>query len=253
MFSLVNKTALVTGAGSGIGEAISRRLAKAGALVIIADLKPSQAIADSINGHYLEVDVSDPQSVKALFDKAKDLVGPLDIVINNAGINGQDGVTFEESDNDLTRKIFEINTFGVIYGLKYGPAAMRDGGSIINTASLGGSFMFPGSGPYSASKAAVINASQMAAMELSARKIRVNAVAPSFINTPMAQDDRPLFDKIAKITTCAERIAEPEDVAAVYHFLASDDSCYVNAQVINVDAGMSVGLTNNELTLILDS
>ena len=112
-----------------------------------------------------------------------------------------------------------------------------------NTASLGASVVFPGSGPYSASKAAVVSFTQMAAAELAGRQIRVNAVAPSFIRTPMAMDDIQLFENIGKLATNTLRIAEPEEVAAVYHFLASDDASYINGQVIDVDGGMGNGFT----------
>ena len=130
---------------------------------------------------------------------------------------------------------------------------MRDGGNIINTASLGATVVFPGSGPYSASKASVLSLTQMSASELAPRNIRVNAVAPSFIRTPMAAEDIDLFERIGKYATLTGRIAEPEEVAAVYHFLASDDASYVNGQVINVDGGLSLGFTQAELELIATS
>ena len=133
---------------------------------------------------------------------------------------------------------------------------MRDGGCIINTASLGATLVFPGSGPYSAAKASVLSLTQMSAAELAPRNIRVNAVAPSFIRTPMleraeeAEDDVKLFEKIGRFATVTGRVAEPEEVAAVFHFLASDDASYVNGQIINVDGGMSLGFTQAELQLI---
>ena len=144
----------------------------------------------------------------------------------------------------------EVNTLGVYFGLKYGPRVMNDGGAIINTASLAASYVFPGSGAYSASKAAVANYTTMAAAELAQRKIRVNAVAPSFIRTPLAMDDIALFEKIGERATNALRIAEPEEVAAVFHFLASDDASYITGQVINVDGGMANGLTEAMVDLI---
>jgi NAD(P)-dependent dehydrogenase (short-subunit alcohol dehydrogenase family) len=142
---------------------------------------------------------------------------------------------------------------GVYLGLKHGPKYMNDGGAIINTASLGASLVFPGSGPYSASKAAVSNYTTMACAELASRGIRVNAVAPSFIRTPLAMDDIELFEKIGRRATNALRIAEPDEVAAVYHFLASDDASYINGQVINVDGGMSIGFTEAMVEMITDS
>ena len=242
-FSLQDKHAFVTGGASGIGLEVAKRFVEAGARVILADRQDGSATAQDLGARYLPLDVSDPEAVAAALAQAEELGGKLDILVNNAGINGADGVTIEDSDLDLTRKLFEVNTMGVYLGLKYGPAHMNDGGSIINTASLAASYVFPGSGPYSASKAAVANYTIMAAAELAPRSIRVNAVAPSFIRTPLAADDLELFENIGELFTHIGRIAEPEEVAAVFHFLASDDASYVNGQVIDVDGGMSKGMT----------
>jgi NAD(P)-dependent dehydrogenase (short-subunit alcohol dehydrogenase family) len=251
-FSLQDKNAFITGGASGIGLEIARRLRKAGANVVIADLQDGSAVASEIGGDYLQLDVSSSEQVNAVLAAAVHQLGKLDILINNAGIGGKDGVNIEDSEEALTRKLFEVNTMGVYHGLKHGPQHMNNGGCIINTASLGASMVFPGSGPYSASKAAVSNFTTMAAAELASRQIRVNAVAPSFIRTPMAMDDIELFEKIGQRATNALRIAEPEEVAAVYHFLASDDASYINGQVINVDGGMSIGFTEAMVKMIAE-
>jgi NAD(P)-dependent dehydrogenase (short-subunit alcohol dehydrogenase family) len=247
MFSLANKVALVTGGASGIGLEIAKRFAAAGAAVAIADLQDGTEVAQQHGFLFVSMDVADGVSVQAGLEAVVDGLGKLDILINNAGIGGEDGVTIEDSDDALTRKLFEINALGVNNGLKYGPRCMNDGGAIVNTASLGATLMFPGSGPYSASKAAVISLTKMSALELAPRKIRVNAVAPSFIRTPMAAKDIELFERMGRKSTAAGRIAEPEEVAAVFHFLAADDAAYVNGHVIDVDGGMSLGFTNEQL------
>lgn len=249
-FDLTGKVSLITGGASGIGLAIARRFIEAGAQVIIADLQDGGAIGAEIGARYLPLDVGDGEAVNAVLADVASTEGKLDILVNNAGINGADGVNLEDCDDALSKKLFEVNTFGVYYGLKYGPRYMNDGSSVINTASLAASYVFPGSGPYSASKAAVANLTTMAAAELAQRRIRVNAVAPSFIRTPLAMDDIELFEKIGERATNALRIAEPEEVAAVFHFLASDDAAYINGQVINVDGGMSTGLTEKMVELI---
>ena len=249
-FDLTGKVAFITGGASGIGLAVARRFSRAGAQVVIADRQEGADVAAELGGHYSFLDVSDGEAVSAALAEAASTAGKLDILVNNAGINGADGVKLEACDDALTRKLFEVNTLGVYFGLKYGPGHMNDGGSIINTASLAASYVFPGSGPYSASKAAVVNLTTMASAELARRRIRVNAVAPSFIRTPLAMDDIELFEKIGERATNALRIAEPEEVAAVFHFLASDDASYINGQVINVDGGMSVGLTETMVDLI---
>jgi 3alpha(or 20beta)-hydroxysteroid dehydrogenase len=249
-FELTNKIAFITGGASGIGLAVASRFVAAGARVVIADLQDGSAAAAELGARYCSLDVSDGDAVQAALADTASVEGEIDILVNNAGINGADGMKIEDCDDALTRKLFEVNTLGVYFGLKYGPRHMKDGGSIINTASLAASYIFPGSGPYSASKAAVANLTTMAAAELAQRRIRVNAVAPSFIRTPLAMDDIELFEKIGKRATNALRIAEPEEVAAVFHFLASDDAGYINGQVINVDGGMSIGLTEAMVELI---
>ena len=249
-FDLSGKLAFITGGASGIGLAIARRFCAAGARVVIADLQDGSGIAQELGARYQSLDVSDGEAVAQALTDAVATEGKIDILVNNAGINGADGVNIQECDDALSKKLFEVNTFGVYYGLKYGPRHMNDGGSIINTASLAASYVFPGSGPYSASKAAVANLTTMSAAELATRRIRVNAVAPSFIRTPLAMDDIELFEKIGERATNALRIAEPEEVAAVFHFLASDDAAYINGQVINVDGGMSIGLTETMVELI---
>ncbi len=249
-FDLTGKVAFITGGASGIGLSVGQRFARAGAKVVIADLQDGAKAAEDLDGRYCRLDVSKPEAIAAALQDTVDREGNIDILVNNAGINGADGVYFEDCDDALTRKLFEVNTYGVYYGLKHGPRHMNDGGSIVNTASLAASYVFPGSGPYSASKAAVANMTAMAASELANRRIRVNAVAPSFIRTPMAMDDIELFEKIGQRATNALRIAEPEEVAAVFHFLASDDAGYINGQVINVDGGMSVGMTGAMVELI---
>lgn len=249
-FDLTGKVAFITGGASGIGLSVGQRFARAGAKVVIADLQDGLEVAAELGGRYCRLDVSKPEAVVDAFQDTVSREGNIDILVNNAGINGADGVYFEDCDDALTQRLFEVNTYGVYYGLKHGPRHMNDEGSIINTASLAASYVFPGSGPYSASKAAVANMTAMAASELAHRRIRVNAVAPSFIRTPMAMDDIELFEKIGQRATNALRIAEPDEVAAVFHFLASDDAGYINGQVINVDGGMSVGLTGAMVELI---
>lgn len=249
-FTLEGKTALISGGASGIGLEVARRFSIAQAQVVIVDIKDGSAQASEIGADFVVMNVADANSVEEVMQEVTARHGRLDILVNNAGINGADGVAITESDPSLTTRLFEINMMGVYNGLKYGPEYMNNGGSIINTASLAASFVFPGSGPYSASKSAVANMTTMAAAELARRRIRVNAVAPSFVRTPMSAEDLELFKKMGRYATYAGRIAEPEEVAAVFHFLASDDSRYINGQVINVDGGMANGFTEEMIELI---
>lgn len=249
-FSLEGKHTLITGGASGIGYEIAKRFSVAGADVVIADLQDGTSAAEQIGATFVELDVSNGDAVEVVLASTVGRGGKIDVLINNAGINGADGVDIVDSDEALTQRLFQVNTMGVYFGLKHGPKHMKDGGAIINTASLAATYVFPGSGPYSATKAAVSNLTTMAAAELAPRRIRVNAVAPSFIRTPLAMDDIKLFEKIGQLATNSLRIAEPEEVAAVFHFLASDDASYVTGQVINVDGGMANGLTAEMISLI---
>ena len=135
-FSLEGKNTFITGGASGIGREIARRFRAAGAEVVIADLQDGSELAAEIGSHYLPLDVSDSAQVNDVLGTAVDRIGTLHVLINNAGINGADGISIEDSDEALTRKLLEVNTLGVYHGLKHGPAHMCDGGSIINTASL---------------------------------------------------------------------------------------------------------------------
>ena len=194
-------------------------------------------------GHYLKLDVADENQVKVGLKTAVELNGNLDIVVNNAGITGCDNyVAITEGNADHLREVFEVNTFGVFYGLKHAPALMSDGGSMIITSSLSAEMGVPGNGQYSATKAAIGQLGRVSALELGPRGIRVNSVCPSYIRTDMGGSNLGTF--IASMVTAVGRIGELKDVVGIYHFLAADESRYVTGQVINVDGGWSAGLSN---------
>ena len=177
MFSLEGKNALVTGASRGIGRAVAERFIAAGARVTITDIVDGQANADAIGADFLKMDVGSEDSVAAGLRQARETHGPLDIVVNNAGV-GEVGSAFVDTQADVVERITRINQWGVLYGLKHSPAHMNDGGSIINTASLAAFVKLAGSGAYSAAKAAVSNFTQWLAVHMSKVGIRVNAIAP---------------------------------------------------------------------------
>jgi NAD(P)-dependent dehydrogenase (short-subunit alcohol dehydrogenase family) len=167
MFSLEGKNAIVTGAAGGIGRAVAERFVAAGARVVITDIVDAQSVASEIGAGFIRTDVGSSEQVASAFAKAAGMLGKLDIVVNNAGI-GDVGHTIQETSEDLLERITRINQWGVFYGLKHAPVVMNDGGSIINTSSLAAEVKMVGSGAYSATKAAVISLTRMAALELGA-------------------------------------------------------------------------------------
>ncbi len=243
MFAIESKNTFITGGSSGIGLAVAHRFLQAGATVVIADI---QAPPDSVlrsGAIFIELDVSDEQAVAAALQEAENKVGKLDILINNAGITGEGNVFMEDNTPELTQRTIEINMQGVYYGLKHGPKHMNDGGSIINTSSLGAIVGFPGLGPYSAAKAAVLSYTKTAALELAPRGIRVNAICPTFVRTAMFDADDVDYTHIAETFIPLGRVSETYDLEGFYHFLAAEESAFLTGQAIAVDGGMSLGVS----------
>lgn len=243
MFSLVGKKALVTGGCSGIGLAVVQRFLAAGAQVVAADLKTTPAF-EQTGADFIEINVAEEQNVVAAFAEAERRLGKLDILVNNAGIGLEEG-PIVEADVAAFDKTLAVNLKGVLFGLKYGPRHMKDGGSIINTASTAAFVTFPEYTGYAISKAGVVKLTEQAAVELGTRNIRVNAVCPGTTTTPMEPADSE-ESVICGYTTALGRPGLPEEQAAVFHFLAADDSRYVNAQAIKVDGGWVNGVTYGE-------
>lgn len=243
MFDLTGKSAVVTGGDSGIGLATAKRLSSAGARVAIVGLAPADELAESFGAISLVCDVSDETQVKNMMQAAREALGPLDILVNNAGVNAGYG---ELCDTDTKDFLFNwsVNTMGVAHGLKYGVPLMNDGGSIVNVASVAGLQGVAYLGPYVASKYAAIGLTKTAASELGPRKIRVNAVCPTSVNTPMAHAEggEPQLRMEEKAVPLG-RIAEPEEVAALIHFLCADDCSFVNGQAIAIDGGFTAGMS----------
>ncbi len=239
MFSLSGKTALVTGGSSGIGLAVVRRFLAAGARVVVGDLAKTSEL-EATEASFMPLDVTDEDRVAQVFSDVETTVGKLDILVNNAGIALEEGALVD-ADIAAFQKTLQVNLNGVLYGLKYGPRHINDGGSIVNTASLAASMAMPEYTGYSISKAGVVKLTQQAAMELGSRNIRVNAVCPGTTTTPMEPADTQ-ESRLCRYLSAAGRPGTADEQAAVFHFLASDDSSYVNGQAINVDGGSLHGL-----------
>ena len=239
MFSLKGKTAFITGGAGGIGLAVAQRFITAGARVVIADIVDGTRIANEIGAIYVSIDTGNEKSVaEALQSAVVQLESKLEIVCNNAGV-GDIGPTIEETEQSLIEKITRVNQWGVMYGLKHAPAHMRDGGSIINTASMAAVENKIGTAVYSAAKRAVLSMTEMAALELGQRGIRVNAICPGYTATAMGSGAE--GEKLAAAFTAFGRVAVVEDLVGVFHFLAADESSYITGQALKVDGGWSCG------------
>jgi NAD(P)-dependent dehydrogenase (short-subunit alcohol dehydrogenase family) len=250
LFDLSGKVAVVTGGASGIGAATARRLRRAGAAVLIADLADAEADARAWGCDFRRTDVSDEAEIAAMLDRAVALHGRLDVLVNNAAIANVHAMA--EADLERADRYFRVNTLSVLAGIREAATRMQAGGSIINTASLSGIRGTPGWGEYAMSKAAIVAATQTAALEFGTRGIRVNCVCPGGVRTPLAVAvNGEALDKAMRVLSPLGRIGEPEEIAAMFHFLASDDASYITGQAYLVDGGWSIGTTPATIDLAL--
>lgn len=240
-FSLKDKVAIVTGAGSGLGLATATRFSQAGAKVIMADINDSAELAEKTGCHFIRTDVTKETDMEALMKQTRNFFGNLDIMVNNAGIILPEQLLTDAVIEDFKR-LYEVNVFGVVNGLKYAPRFMNDGGVILNTASNSANGDYAGYGAYISSKCAVVGLTKAAAIELAPRNIRVNCICPNTIDTPMAYAEGCETElSVMSITTPLGRMCKAEEAAALYHFLASDDCRYITGEDIYIDGGLKAG------------
>ena len=235
--ALQGKVGVVTGGASGIGEAVARSFADAGATVVVADLdqKAASKLAADLSGEARAdvADVSDAEGMSALIDRVMERYGRLDVAVNNAGIGGP-AAPVGEYPIDGWRKVISVNLDGVFYSMRYEiPAMLRNGGgSIVNIASILGWVGFAQSAAYVAAKHGVLGLTKSAALDYSKQGIRVNAVGPGFIRTPLLTDE--IVEAVTPLHPIG-RIGKPEEVASVVTFLASDDASFVTGSYYTVD------------------
>jgi NAD(P)-dependent dehydrogenase (short-subunit alcohol dehydrogenase family) len=244
---LQDKVAVITGAGSGIGLATARRFVAEGAKVVCADVDEAsgQAAAAEVGGHFVAVDVTDDEQVLAMYTSAEETYGSVDIAFNNAGISPPDDDSILDTGIEAWDRVQRVNLTSVFLCCKHAIAAMKRGrgGSIINTASF---VAVMGSATsqisYTASKGGVLAMSRELGVQFAREGIRVNALCPGPVNTPLLKE---LFatdpERAARrlVHVPLGRFAEPEEIAAAVAFLASDDASFITASTFLVDGGIS--------------
>lgn len=239
MFDLNGKGAVVTGGASGIGAAIAQRFHAAGARVLVADVGDTAPAGWA--GDYRQTDVTQEAQIAALLDDAVARYGCLDILVNNAGIAVTGDI--EHVGSAEAERMYRINTLGMLIGMREAAKRMEPGGSIINLASIAATLGIPGVVEYSMGKAAVLQATKVAALDLGARNIRVNAICPGVIDTQLTRNSEAPLLAVAPHISALGRAGTPEEVAALAHFLASPDAAFVTGQAIHVDGGWNIGMT----------
>ena len=243
-----DKIALITGGGSGIGRATALAFAREGAKVVVADYNAeggqrTVAMIKNAGGEavFVATDVSNPKDAESIVARTVEKYGRLDCAFNNAGIEGE-FVTTPECSIDNWRRVISINLDGVFYCMKYEIAQMlkQGGGAIVNTSSGAGLVGLPGAPAYVAAKHGVAGLTKTAALEFARANIRVNAVCPGFIRTPMVERvlDRGVFDEQRIIESePIHRMGKPEEIAEAVVWLCSDAASFVTGVPMPVDGG----------------
>ncbi len=244
MRGLGGKRVLITGAGGGIGAATAARFSEEGARVVALDRDAGalERLQDRVALHgVLQADVSDPEQVARALAEMDGLVGGLDVLINNAGISIRH--RFLDISPEEWRRVLTVNLDGVFHVAQEAARRMLtgEGGVILNMGSTNGLLGYPYYADYNASKAGVIELTRSMALEL-APAVRVNAVCPGWILTPMQEAEyTPEMRHTFAQKVPLQRLGHPEDVAALFAFLASDDAAFITGQVVVVDGGEIAG------------
>jgi len=240
---LENKVAIVTGANSGFGYAMTKRFINEGAKVVAADLSKdvmrlTEEFGDSV--YPVITNVAKEEEVKSLVDAGIQHFGTVNILCNNAGVGDKLLKTHEYSSEEFERTI-KINLMGAFYGMKYIIPHFQKigGGSIINTASIAAYGKTVSTAPYAASKSAVRKLTEQAAYEYASEKIRVNAIAPGTFDTAIFKGIESLKDKLAADMPVG-RLGNPDEMANLALFLASDEASFVTGQTYIIDGGQSL-------------
>lgn len=249
---LEGKVSIVTGAGSGIGRATATLFSRHGARVVVADVSESagvetarQIVDQGGDSLFVHVDVAKSEEVMRLVETTVDHYGTIDILFNNAGVTIPARVT--ETSQDMWQRSLDVNLKSVMLGCKYAIPEMikNKSGSIINTASMLGLVVSPGQASYCSAKGGVVMLTKQVAIDYAQHNVRVNCICPSEVNTPMhrkfvEQSPDPEATRLQLLERIPlRRVAEPDEIASVALFLASDDSSYITGVALPVDGGLT--------------
>lgn len=246
-FGLAGKSVLITGGTSGIGRAVAKRFTSEGADVAVVGRRPQGVdIAREVGASFIRADVAQEDGVRAMIAEASALLGDLDVLVLNAGIdpglNPMPAVSSESFERNL-----DVNYRHVWWGLAHGPAHLADGASIIVTSSTVAAYKVPNVSHYAAAKEAGVSLVKSAALELAHRGIRANAVLPGTTiseMTPLDHWELPVME--AMLPMGRHAVADP-DLVGLYQFLACDESRYITGQAIAADGGMTIGMSYGTL------
>ncbi|MCU4975802.1 SDR family oxidoreductase [Halobacteria archaeon AArc-m2/3/4] len=247
MNGIDNAVAIVTGASTGIGHAAASRFVEEGARVVVADVNVEDGEAtvealEEMGGEaiFVETDVSEWSDVEEMVETTVDTYGRLDFAFNNAGIEGANGAASEQS-LDNWEQVIDVNLKGVFMCMKAEIPALLEsgGGAIVNTSSIAGVVGFPELSPYVASKHGVIGLTKAAALEYSGDGIRVNAISPGVVDTPMVDRSSEASDTVDQAigATPIGRLGEPEEIGDAAVWLCSADSSFVTGETMVIDGG----------------
>jgi meso-butanediol dehydrogenase/(S,S)-butanediol dehydrogenase/diacetyl reductase len=237
---LDSKVAVITGGSSGIGRATAVEFLAEGAEVVIADIDEDRGteVAEELGCEFVRTDVSEYDQVEELVESTVEKHGRLDVMVNNAGIGSETSI--EEMELEEWHRVVEVDLSGVMHGMKAAlPHLDESDGCIINTASIYGLVGGKGAASYSAAKGGVVNLTQQVAIDYADEGVRVNSVCPGFVDTPMTEEllKSERFYKFLEANTPMDRPAQPEEIAPVIAFLASEKASYMTGANVPVDGG----------------